>query len=62
MPPALPASVAVLWSTRLPLRMRLLALTGESGSPGPAGVTAPLSELLPDTRLALRTAVRPGYR
>ena len=58
MPPAvLPASAAVLWSTRLPLRVRLLPLTGESGLPGPLAIPPPLPEVLPDTRLALRMAV-----
>jgi len=43
MPPAaLPGSVAVLWSTRLPLRVRLLPLTGESRLPGPLAIPAPL--------------------
>src|SRR5262245_8926322 len=63
MPPAAPpASVAVLWSTRLPLRVRLLPLTGESGLPGPLAIPAPLPEVLPDTRLALRMAVPAWFK
>ena len=56
------ALVAVLWSTRLPLRVRLLAVTGESGLPGPLAIPAPSSEVLPDTRLALRTAVPARFK